>query len=75
MPFQHQTSVDDRSTIGPRHIGEILPQVLAQYGITTAPEKLSISSARLRRRMSGAVRSRSTVQQHTHRAAAVAVAG
>jgi hypothetical protein len=75
MGFEPQLSTSERSSIGPQHIGAILPQVLARYGITTTPEKLSISSARLRRRMSGAMRSRSTSWQRTRRSAAVAVAG
>jgi len=71
MGFEPQPSATE--SIGPRHIGEILPQVLAQYGITTAPETLSISSARLRRRLSGAARLKPTSSQRTRRSAAVAV--
>jgi len=74
MDIEAQPPATGRSSVGPQHIGEILPQVLARYGITTAPEKLSISSARLRRRMSGAARTRSTVWQRTRHSAAVAVA-
>src|SRR5689334_18109002 len=65
MSFDRQFSASERSAIGPQHIGELLPQVLARYGIATSPENFSISSARLRRRMSGAARSRSNTWQRS----------
>lgn len=73
MSFELQSSASERSAIGPQHISEILPQVLARYGIAAAPQTLSISSARLRRRMSGAARSKPTSWQRARRLGAVAV--
>src|SRR5262245_41218438 len=45
------------SVSSPRHIGELLPQVLARYGIELATAELPVSSARMRRRLAGALKS------------------
>jgi len=74
MVSQLQIAADgnDFAPKGPRHIGAILPQVLARYKIVVPPEKLAISSARLRRRFAGALATKSSSRRPYRRPAAIA---
>jgi hypothetical protein len=75
MDYQLRTVTDENFAVGPQHIGAILPQVLARYGIAIPPERATISSARLRRRMVGTVRGKSKSWQRGHQTGVVAAAG
>jgi len=74
MDYQLNTTDHENATAEPQHIGAILPQVLARYGIVIPPERSTISSARLRRRMLSTMQSKSTMQRRERRAV-VAAAG
>ena len=56
------TTTQADATTGPVHIGSLLPQVLARYGIVLPRDQSAVTSARLRRRMR---------HSHTHQAPAI----